>query len=490
MTRGSVGRVRAACSRRPLRSHLSAGLPLGLLAAALALGLLAFGARAAVADEVDELLNDALAALQQGDFDGAKARAAEATSRGPGRGQAWAVSGYVRSKAGDPAGGIEAYREAVRLAPADAVAHNNLGALLIARGEAKAGLAEVQQALALEPAYADARNNLGAALERLGRASEARQAYETVAERAPRHATALTNLGTLRWRAGDVSGAQSAWRRAQTLDPQLAEAGLNLALTAGGDASEALARLEQEAARPGAPVSVRVQALRAGAATHARARRWVEARGLLEAAQRLAPWDARVLNDLAVTEDQLGLDRDALSHLDAALKLEPGLNVARNNLGIVQVHAGALDAASETFEDLLLRDPRFHRAHFNLGVLHASQGRLPEARRHFEAAQRLAPRDGAVRYNLGLLRRSGGGDAAAERRDYEEALALDPSLGEAHLALGTLLADPSTPLALRDEAQAVTHLQRFLDLAAPSDGDGRLEARSWLQWIAEHGRSR
>lgn len=433
-------------------------------------------------DEADDLGQQALAAVARGDAAQGAELARQAVDRASDRSSLWLTAGYARSRAGDAAGAVQAYMEAVRLAPDDPVARNNLGAQLIAQGRASEGLREVEEALRIEPGYLDARNNRGAALERLGRAAEAREAYQQAQGRQG-HATALTNLGTLRWRGGDRGGAISLWRRAQQLDPQLAEARVNLVMVQGGE--DRLARLEAEAARPGAPTSVRVEALRARAAMRAREGRWPDVLALLEQAHRLAPWDARVLNDMAVAEDQLGRDREALSHLTAALELEPELGVARNNLGIVQVHAGNADLARQTFEDLLERDPRFHRAHYNLGVMHAAAGRLDEAEAAFATAARLAPRDGAVRYNLGLVRRQRGGDLAGERRDYEEALALDPALGEAHLALGMLLADPTTPPRLRDEARAVTHLQRFLDLAAPSDGEGRLQARQWLQWLAE-----
>lgn len=194
-----------------------------------------------------------------------------------------------------------------------------------------------------------------------------------------------------------------------------------------------------------------------------------------------------MLNDLGVVEDQLGQDREALAHLHEALRQEPSLAVAQNNVGIVHVHRAEWDAAAAAFEEVIALDTRFHRAHYNLGVVRAAQGRTPEARVQFEEAARLAPRDASVRYNLGLLRREEGVAPASERRAYEEALALDPDLAEAHLALGAFLADPATPAALRDPQRAVTHLQRFLDLASPSDGDGRLQARSWLRWLAESG---
>ena len=77
-----------------------------------------------------------------------------------------------------------------------------------------------------------------------------------------------------------------------------------------------------------------------------------------------------------------------------------------------------------------------------------------------------------------------GADRASERAAYERALALDASLSEAHLALGTLLADPATPAALRDPARARTHLERFVALVTERDVAGRKQAADWLAWLS------
>ncbi|MHC5010705.1 MAG: hypothetical protein ACYTG6_07095 [Planctomycetota bacterium] len=114
----------------------------------------------------------------------------------------------------------------------------------------------------------------------------------------------------------------------------------------------------------------------------------------------------------------------------------------------------------------------------------AANGQLQPALSAFERAARLAPRDADARYNLGLLRRRLGGSTRDERRDYRAALALDADLAEAHLALGCLLADPQTPVDVRDEAQARVHLERFLDLALPTDTEGLEQATAWLDWLA------
>jgi hypothetical protein len=88
-----------------------------------------------------------------------------------------------------------------------------------------------------------------------------------------------------------------------------------------------------------------------------------------------------------------------------------------------------------------------------------------------------------VRYNLALLSRRKDGDVRQELRAYREVLRLDPKLVEAHLAIGMLLADPSTPARLRDSAAATRHLTTFLELAMESDDEGRGQATDWLAWL-------
>jgi hypothetical protein len=65
------------------------------------------------------------------------------------------------------------YREALRINPAFAVAHDNLGKALFHQGRMEEGIAQFRAALQIDPTLADAHYNLGIALLRQGRMEEA-----------------------------------------------------------------------------------------------------------------------------------------------------------------------------------------------------------------------------------------------------------------------------------------------------------------------------
>ncbi len=465
-----------------------ASLPL-LLLALLMFGVLA-GLRpleARAEDDAQDVVTRAYEAWMAGDLEEALALSEEAVSADAATSYAWTLRGYVLSRAGRKQEAREAYRTAAELDPTDPVAQNNLGAVLLQLGEVEEAKEPLSRAVALDDRYADAHNNLGAAYERSGRAAEAESAYRKATTADPRHTHAHNNLGALALQQGRTEEARAALQRARDLAPASSVPAMNLLLLGGRDLAPGALfdRLQEAAAAPGAPPRVRARALAALAGRATQERDFHEAYRLYLEALALQPDDAVLLNNIAVAEDQLGHDRDAMVHLEAALALEPEMLVARNNMGIVHAHRGALELAEGVYRGILEKDPRFHRAHYNLGVVLAAQGDLAGAASSLERAAALSPQDADVRYNLGLIRRRLGGTAEAEIRAYRHALRLDANLSEAHLALGCVLADPQTRADLRDERQARVHLERFLDLSLPSDDEGREEAQAWLDWLAE-----
>lgn len=89
---------------------------------------------------------------------------------GPGR---HVKAGLRAATAGELELALAHYREAVRLAPEDPLARNNLALALVRTGAAREGIEHLETAVELDPEYRDARLNLAAALAEAGRWDEA-----------------------------------------------------------------------------------------------------------------------------------------------------------------------------------------------------------------------------------------------------------------------------------------------------------------------------
>lgn len=128
---------------------------------------------------------------------------------------AW-VGRAVRLEAGDPAAAEAAYRRALALDAACALAYVNLGALLSDAGRHGEALALYDQALVWCDASALVHFNRGVALEDNGQPRQAARAYERALQLDPSLADAHYNLGVLLEHLGDAQGSLrhlSAYRR-------------------------------------------------------------------------------------------------------------------------------------------------------------------------------------------------------------------------------------------------------------------------------------
>ncbi len=155
---------------------------------------------------IDALLQQALAAHQRGDVDGAE--------RG--------------------------YRAALAMAPSHPLATHYLGVVHYQRDRPAEALPLLEQAVAAVPEEPEFHNNLGLALAALDRNDEAIAAYRRALALRPAHATASNNLGLALQAANRLPEAIAAFRKAIALQPDFAQAHWNLALglLAHGDFAE------------------------------------------------------------------------------------------------------------------------------------------------------------------------------------------------------------------------------------------------------------
>jgi tetratricopeptide (TPR) repeat protein len=113
---------------------------------------------------------------------------------------------------GDPVGALEAYKNAVRLAPTYAPALNEYGFLLFKQGKKDEAIALFQRATAADPGFPQAYFNLGFSLRKEQRFKEAADAYRRYTELKPDDADGFYGLGEACRNSGDKGCALGAYK--------------------------------------------------------------------------------------------------------------------------------------------------------------------------------------------------------------------------------------------------------------------------------------
>jgi tetratricopeptide (TPR) repeat protein len=129
--------------------------------------------------------------------------------------------GLARLAEGDAEGAAAAFRRAIGIDPADAIAWNNLGQVLHDLGRLPEAIEAFGEALEIAPESVEARNNRALALQDLGRPHHALADFDAAIELARGRvaASVLHNRGALHHDLGDLDAARSDYDRALAIDP-------------------------------------------------------------------------------------------------------------------------------------------------------------------------------------------------------------------------------------------------------------------------------
>ena len=92
---------------------------------------------------------------------------------------------------------IICYQKAIQIQPNRASTHNNLGVIFNELGKNKKAIICYQKAIQIEPNYADAHNNLGEIFNELGKNQKAIICYQKAIQIHPNHLSAYYNLGKI-----------------------------------------------------------------------------------------------------------------------------------------------------------------------------------------------------------------------------------------------------------------------------------------------------
>jgi tetratricopeptide (TPR) repeat protein len=176
-----------------------------------------------------ELIQRAGAALQRGAWREAAELAQSVLRRFGPEPNALMVLARVREEAGDLAGAIELYERARAAMPAHIHVLVNLAAAYRASGRLPEARRTLDAALQVDPRFAVAHNNLGNVLIDLGDPLAARRAYERAAALDPRYADPLAGLARIAEEQHRLDDARSLAGRALQLAPRNVLAALTLA---------------------------------------------------------------------------------------------------------------------------------------------------------------------------------------------------------------------------------------------------------------------
>ncbi len=275
----------------------------------------------------------------------------------------------------DVDGAVQEYRKALEVNPANAVAHSNLGGLLVNQGQIDEGVAHLLEAIRLDPNDGTPHYNLGMLMFRQGRAEAAISHLSSAVRLRPGVADAHLTLGVLLCNRGRLAEGAAHLSEAVRLEPDDATGHYCL-----GKAMTGLGQIDQAV------------------------------RHLLRAVE-LEPSHAAACHELGMLEFGMGRTREALGHLASAVRVAPDDPQLLRDLALALAIAGepelrdgarAVELAKRACE---LTDYQAVEALDVLGMAHAQAGQFPEAIEAAERALRLAHAAGNDKLAAGIQMR-------------------------------------------------------------------------------------
>lgn len=404
---------------------------------------------------------------------------------------------------------VEERSAAVVAAPADALAHANLGAAYWANGMFLPAAESFAHAGALDTSESLWPYYQSRALRNLGRAEASLAPLQRALEIDEGSAPAHLLFGWIQFDDGEVAGARASFQRARILAPDrpepliglatvaldegrpeeardLAQAALDKLETSGharfvlGSALVALGEESQGRAEMNAgahstsmhmqtPFSIQLADSRvnradmlADAMSHSDNGRPARALAMIDALLDDYPADPLVHSHRGSVLGTLGRDEEAAQSYTTALQLDDQLWHAWKDLALLQLRLGNDSAASDAAGHAIAINDDAVDAHAILAITLRRDGNLTGAIRSAQRAIELRPQQAIHHAALGNVYAAAGQFTPAVD-SFERAIELAPGAAQLQLSLG----DALIALGNYDEARAAIERARALDPTHP-----------------------
>jgi protein O-mannosyl-transferase len=250
---------------------------------------------------------------------------------------------------------MDSYKQALRIKPDWAEAHNNLGLVLNELGQKEEALSHFREALRFDPSLAEAHNGLGQVFSQQGKFDLAVEHYSRALEANPEYAEAHNNLGNVLSQQGKIDLALEHYNRAIQLKPEYAEAYNNLGgfYLLQGQVEMALRELSE--------------------------------------AVRLKPDYRDAQNNLGLVLLSQGKYEEAISHLTQSIRLEPGIASTHYSLGRALLFEQKSEQAEAEFNEAIRLQAEYPEAHLYRAVALEQGNRISDAINSYRTALRLRP---------------------------------------------------------------------------------------------------
>jgi tetratricopeptide (TPR) repeat protein len=314
-------------------------------------------------NEIAPMMQRAVAALNQNDFQTARQLAERAANLQPGNAQILQILGIAQSQGGDPARGLSTLEKALKIAPNDGSLRFNA-----ARAAFHAGAFEKVEKLAKPLGAQVASLHLRAlASKSIGEYGASISLFEEALRQAPSDAELLNNYGNALVAAGQSERAIQVLSGAFSKNPGSAQIALNLgrAYTSAGKFDEAMSALRS--------------------------------------AVSLAPQDGEILFELGKSLMRFSQHEEALPLLAEAARKgvrDPEVFIL---IGSAYSAMELREEAEKSLNVALSVDPKNIRAHVNMGLMLEQENRLEDLEELLLQAERKGLKGGDISYLRALL---------------------------------------------------------------------------------------